>query len=167
MTKWVNNDGLEVLFGSSKSDMRLGGEVNHGGALREITFIIRGDNVPTTDAPVDKRITIPSGAYIDEAVITVTTAFTSAGSATLDIGLMLDDGDGTYSTSDDNGLDAAIAVGTLVDNYRVVMNGAQINTTVTDSTNGLPLAVSYGWNTAAFADGDVGGIADVTIKYRV
>jgi uncharacterized protein YfcZ (UPF0381/DUF406 family) len=163
MTKWVNNDGLEVLFGTSKSEMRLGGETDHSGSLRELHFSITATDVPAADAPIDKRITIPSGAYIDEAVINVTTAFTSGGSATLDIGLMLDDNDGTYSTSDDNGIDAAIAVGTLVDNYRVVMNGAQINTTVTDSSNGLPLALSYGYNTAVFT----AGVADIVIKYRV
>ena len=163
MTKYVNDDGLEVLFGLSKSEMRTGGETNHAGSLRELHFSITATDVPSTDAPIDKRLTIPSGAYIDEAVINVTTACTSGGSATLDIGLMLDDNDGTYSTSDDNGIDAAIAVGTLVDNYRVAMNGAQINTTVTDSTNGLPLAVSYGYNTAVFT----AGIADVVIKYRV
>ena len=163
MSKWVNSDGLEVLFGSSKSVMRPGGETNHAGSVRELHFTITATDVPATDAPIDKRLTIPSGAYIDEAIINVTTAFTSGGSATLDIGLMLDDGDGTYSTSDDNGIDAAIAVGTLVDNYRVAMNGAQINTTVTDSTKGLPLAVSYGYNTAVFT----AGVADVVIRYRV
>jgi len=163
MTKWVNSDGLEVLYGSSKAEMRKGGEVNHGGSLREVLVTITGTDVPAADAPNDKRITLPSGAYIDEVTLNVTTAFTSGGSATLDIGLMLDDNDGTYSTSDDNGLDAAIAVATLADNYRVLCDGAQVETTVTDSTNGLPLAVSYGYNTAAFT----AGVAELSIKYRV
>jgi hypothetical protein len=163
MTKWVNSDGLEVLYGSSKSAMRSGGEVKHSGSLREIVLTINGADVPAADAPIDKRITIPSGAWVDEAVLNVTTAFTSGGSATLDIGLMLDDADGTYSTSDDNGIDAAIAVATLVDNYRVVCDGAQCETNVTDGSNGLPLVVSYGYNTAAFT----AGVATLTIKYRV
>jgi hypothetical protein len=163
MTKWVNNDGLEVLFGGSKAEHRKGGDINTSGALNEVRVLLTGTDVPSTDAPIDKRITLPSGAYIDEVVLNVTTAFTSGGSATLDIGLMLDDNDGTYSTSDDNGIDAAIAVATLADNFRVVCNGAQINTTVTDSTNGLPLVVSYGYNTAAFT----AGVGELVIRYHI
>ena len=162
MTVWVNDDGLEVRYGLDKSVTRKGGETRHDGSLNEVIVIINGTDVPSADAPIDKKVVIPSGCYIDEVVLNVTTAFTSGGSATLDIGLMLDDNDGTYSTSDDNGLDAAIAVGTLVDNYRVVADGAQVNTTVTDSTNGLPLAVSYGYNTAAFT----AGVAELVIRYR-
>ena len=163
MAKWVNSDGLEVLFGASKAELRKGGDINTSGAVNEVRVLLTGTDVPAADAPIDKRITLPSGAYIDEVVLNVTTAFTSAGSATLDIGLMLDDNDGTYSTSDDNGIDAAIAVATLADNYRVVCDGAQTSTTVTDSTNGLPLAVSYGYNTAAFT----AGVGELVIRYHV
>lgn len=163
MTTWVNDDGLEVRFGSSKSTAYKGGQLSVFGDEQEVRVTITGTDVPSTDAPIDKKVMIPSGAYIAEAYLNVTTAFTSGGSATLDIGLMLDDNDGTYSTSDDNGIDAAIAVATLVDNYSVSCDGAQVGTTVTDGTNGLPLVVSYGYNTAAFT----AGVAELVIKYKI
>ena len=163
MSTWVNDDGLEVRFGTSKATNYKGGQVSVYGDEQEVRVTITGTDVPSTDAPIDKKVTIPSGAYITEAYLNVTTAFTSGGAATLDIGLMLDDGDGTYSTSDDNGIDAAIAVATLVDNYATSCDGAQVETTVTDATNGLPLVVSYGYNTAAFT----AGVAELVIKYKI
>jgi hypothetical protein len=75
---------------------------------------------------------------------------------------MTDDNDGTYSTKDDNGIDAAIAVAALTDNASIACNGALVGTTVTDS-NGLPMPVSYGYNTAAFT----AGVAELVIKYKV
>ena len=82
------------------------------------------------------------------------TAFTSGGSATLDLGLMNDDGDGTYSTLDDNGIDAALAVASLVADARVACNGAQVNTSPANSADAtLPTVFSYGYNTAAFTAG--------------
>jgi len=163
MTINVNSDGLEVRYGTSKATELKGGDLKTFGDLQQVRLTITGTEVPTTDAPIDKKVTIPSGSYIESAILTVgATAFTSGGSATLDVGTMLDDGDGTYSTKDDNGIDAAIAVGTLVANVRIVCNGAQINTIVS-SSDGLPLPVSAGFNTAAFT----AGLAELVISYKV
>ena len=159
----VNADGLEVRYGSEKSTARKGGETNHAGDENEVRITITGTEVPSTDAPVDKKVTLPSGCYIEEAVLVVTSAFTSGGAATLDIGLMLDDNDGTYSTKDDDGIDAAIAVGSLSADARIVCNGALVNTTVTDSVNGLPLPISVGYGTAAFTAGS----AELVIRYKL
>ena len=52
---------------------------------------------------------IPSGAHIISATLYVTEAFTSGGSGTLTIGLWNDDGDGTYTVLDSDGIDATIA----------------------------------------------------------
>lgn len=163
MPVWNNSDGLDVLFGLSAADLSRGGHTVHFGEFLETTLDIVGTKVPATDAPVDKYVAIPPGAYIESATLIVDTAFTSGGSATLDVGLMNDDGDGTYSTSDDNGIDAAIAVGTLALDVRIACNGAQINTSPANSTNAaLPLVFSFGYNTAAFT----AGRARLVVKWR-
>jgi hypothetical protein len=163
---WVNNDGMEVRFGSEKAAVSKGGNMVAGdGNLHEVRATITGTNVPAADAPIDKKVALPVGAYIEEAILYVKTAFTSGGSATLDIGLMNDDGDGTFSTLDDNGIDAAIAL-TAIDaiDDRIATDGAQINTSPANSTNAaLPMVISYGYNTAAFTAGE----ADLVIRYRL
>ena len=163
MTIDVNADGLEVLYGASKAVKRKGGVLKTFGDLHEARITITGTEVAGTDAPLDKKVTIPSGAYIESATLTIgATAFTSGGSATLDIGLMLDDGDGTFSTKDDDGIDAAIGKATLAANARIACNGALINTVVS-STDGLPLPISAGYGTAVFT----AGVAELVIRYKV
>jgi len=162
---WVNSDGLEVRFGSEKATNRLGGSLSTYGAMQEVRVKILGTKVPSTDAPIDKKVTIPTNSYLDAVTsqLFVDTTFTSGGSATLDIGLMNDDGDGTYSTLDDNGIDAAIAVGTLVLDYDTVPNGAQMGTSPVNSTTAtLPLVLSHGYGTAAFT----AGAATLVLRYR-
>ncbi len=162
---WVNSDGLEVRFGGEKAAVLKGGKPKTFGDLQEVVVVINGTDVPSTDAPIEKKLGIPPGAYIEEAVLVVDTAFTSTGAATLDIGLMNDDGDGTFSTLDDNGIDAAVASGVwAVVDTRVACNGDQINTSPANSTDStLPMVLSYGYNTAAFTAGK----AEVRIKYRL
>jgi hypothetical protein len=163
MTLHVNDDGLEVRYGTSKATKLKGGDLKTFGDLQEIRMTITGTEVPSTDAPLDKKVTIPSGSYIESATLTVgATAFTSGGSATLDIGTMVDDGDGTYSTKDDDGIDAAIGKSTLAANARIACNGAQINTVVS-SSDGLPLPISVGYGTAVFT----AGVAELVVRYKV
>lgn len=159
---WVNSDGLEVRFGSEKSAKSLGGHTAFQGDSHEVRLNIIATSVPAADAPADKKVSLPSGAYIESATLIVKTAFLSAGSATLDVGLMTDDNDGTYSTKDDDGIDAAIAKATLVADASIACNGALIGTTITDA-NTLPMPISYGYGTAVFTAGE----ADLVIKYRV
>ena len=164
MTVHVNSDGLEVLYGASKAVKLKGGDMKSFGDLHEVRMTITGTEVSSADAPNDKKITIPSGAYIEEAILTIgATAFTSGGSATLDIGVMLDDNDGTFSTKDANGIDAAIGKATLAANARIACNGALINTVVTDGSNGLPMPISVAYGTAAFT----AGVAELVIRYKL
>lgn len=160
---WVNDDGLEVRFGSEKAAVRKGGRVPAGdGDLHEVRVRIDGTDIPATDAPVDKKITIPSGAYIDSALLYVTTAF--AGTGSLDLGFMNDDGDGTYSTNDDDGVDASIAMTALVDDLKVTCDGADIATTLVNGTSvNFPLVPSYGYQGSAAT----AGVAELVIKYRL
>tara|TARA_R110000744_G_scaffold253939_1_gene369630 strand:+ start:49 stop:573 length:525 start_codon:yes stop_codon:yes gene_type:complete len=169
MTVWVNNDGLEVRFGSSKADLRLGGRLSTFGAMQELRVKILGTSVPAQGTVIanvlDKKVTFPSNSYLD-AVTTqlyVDTAFTSGGSATLDIGTMGDDGDGTYTVIDDDGIDAAIAVATLALDFDVVPNGAQMGTSPVNGVSAAqPIAIAYGFNAAAFT----AGAATLILKYR-
>lgn len=162
MSTWVNSDGLEVKFGTTQGADALGGRVPSDGEFEEIVIEISGASVPSADAPISKAITIPSGAWIESADLYVDTTFVGA-TATLDIGTWLDDGDGTYSALDDNGLIAAQAVAGLTAGAKITGAGAQVGSTVTDSTNGLPLVFSYGYNTAAFT----AGAGRLVITYRV
>jgi|TARA_Y100000296_G_scaffold80058_1_gene104900 hypothetical protein len=167
MTVWSNDDGLDVRFGTSKATLRLGGRLKTFGAMQECRVKILGTSVPASasETPIDKKVTIPSNSYLDAVTsqLFVDTAFTSGGSATLDIGIMNDDGDGTYSTNDDDGIDAAIAVATLALDYDVVPDGALMGTSPVNSTTAtLPLAISYGYNTAAFT----AGAATLVLRYR-
>jgi len=162
--KWVNSDGLEVRFGSEKRAVHLGGSPKTFGDLQELRVTITGADVPSTDAPVDKKLALPPGAYIESATFVVTTAFVGS-SATLDLGLMNDDGDGTFSTLDDNGIDAAIAT-TSIDaiDDRIACDGDQVNTSPVNSTDAtLPMVVSCGYNNAAFT----AGVGELIIKYRL
>lgn len=158
---WVNADGLEVRFGNEQAATALGGVTPNSGIRSQLVFTINGTEVPSTDAPIYKYVGVPQGATITGAWLQVTTAFTSGGSATLDVGLMADDGDGTYSTEDDDGIFSAIAVATLADGAIVPYDGAYTAAQVGTETHGRPYVVSYGYNTAAFT----AGVAKLIVEY--
>ncbi len=161
MTTWVNSDGLEVKFGTEQYDPSQGGALgNVGGDGELMEVIVRGDEVPTADAPINIDIQIPDGAFLDTATLYVTEAFLSAGAATLDLGIFSDDGDGTYTVVDADGIDAAVAKATLVADAKIVCDGALIGTTL--DTNTRNLVLSYGFGTAAFTSGE----ARLVVKYR-
>ena len=160
---WQNDDGLNVRFGLEKAAVGTGGELETDGDLLESRFKITGTDVPATDAPLGDvpEAGLPSGAQIVSATLYVNTLFVGA-TATLDIGLFNDDGDGTYSTNDDDGIDAAIAVGALTAQAVIACDGALVAGALLAGTGDRPLYVSTGYNTAAFTAGE----ADLVIKYR-
>jgi hypothetical protein len=100
------------------------------------------------DSDVSKQlvhgVTIPADALLESAKLFVTTAFVGA-TAVMDIG--------TYNSAgaavDDDGIDAAVAVATLVDNAVVTCDGAQIGTVLASDQR---IGVSY--DTAAFTAGE-------------
>jgi hypothetical protein len=159
---WLNDDGLEIRFGLEQAKLAEGGKINSMSDTQELVIDINGVDVPTTDAPIEKHVGIPQGAFIESAILYVTTTFVGA-TATLDVGIMEDVGDGTYLTEDDNGLIAAATVASLTAGAVITGAGALIGAQTATETGTAPHVVSYGWNTAAFT----AGAGQLVIKYRV
>lgn len=178
MSKWVNNDGLVVKFGSSEGDPLKGGVVksfdnvykseftiDHTDVL-SATYSVLGSASGTTDGALG--VTIPKGARIKAIEVLVQTAFTSSGtigSSTLSIGLkQLAD----LSTEiDHDGFLTASFVGSALDaagerSYVVPGStgaGALIGTTI--AANGV-IAVA---NTAHATHPYTAGRAKVTVEW--
>jgi len=114
----------------------------------------------------ERGVKLPSGAVIESAILYVDTAFTSGGSATLDIGTFRVDATTDTGGADDNGLVAARAVGSLTAGSRFVGTGAQVGTKLDVTApsgrddDGLFVAATY--NTAAFTAGS----GRLVITYR-
>jgi hypothetical protein len=98
---------------------------------------------------------IPAGSYITGASLVVTTAFTSGGSATLNIGLY----NAAGTAIDADGIDATVAVADLAANKAVACNGALVGGTAT--VGAADAYVSWDYDTAAFT----AGAAKLVIEY--
>lgn len=153
---YTNADGLFVLTDGDQGEVRGQGETMKG-ALKYLIFdIADATTIPTTAAaPQANDPFIPAGSFITNAYTVVTTAFTSGGSATLNIGLYEQDG----TAIDADGIDAAIAVAALAANDAVVNNGALVRGTATVGADNAYVAVDF--NTAAFT----AGAGKVVIEY--
>lgn len=155
---WTNKDGLYVGFGTRKAENNTSAAHADRGAIQTMTVKIVGTELADTctAASLENAAVIPADALLLDARLFVTTAFAGA-SAVLDIG--------TYNASDnteadDDGIAAAIATATLVDNYTVACSGADTGV-VCDGTNGWKIGASY--DTAAFTAGE----ATLVIRYIV
>lgn len=144
---WTNADGLTVLMHEEQGTVQTTGL--HAGTTRKTLVVdledatTLGTSYSTAAGPNDAFI--PSGAIITKAWFVVDTAFTSGGSATLSIGLYQQDG----TVIDADGLDATVAVATLVADAVVDGDGADVGTRV--GANDAYVAFIYG--TAAFTAG--------------
>ena len=166
--RWTNDDGLNIKFGNERSVVSVEGAVSTMGDEAQAVFKITGTDLTSSSALIAAHPTvgIPDGAHIISATLYVTTAFTSAGSATLTVGLFNDDGDGTYSVNDADGIDATVAI-TAIDAIgdHVACDGALVGSgaIALAGTGDRPLYVSALYATAAFT----AGAADLVVKYRV
>lgn len=145
--KWTNQDGLYVGFGSRATEKNTSAAHSPKGAIQTMSVKIHGPSLKDAVAAADleNAAVIPADAYLVSARLFVTTAFAGA-TATLDIG--------TYDASDnsaedDDGIDAAIAVGTLTDNAVVACDGAEVGTVM---PHAMKIGASY--DTAAFTAGE-------------
>lgn len=140
---WTNNDGLNVRFGLEKGTAAKMGRLSTMGNSQELVVNIVYTDVTSTDAIVGTHplAGLPSDVFLESATFYVTTAFVGS-SGTLDLGLWNDDGDGTFSVNDLDGIDAAIAV-TAIDaiDDKIACDGALIGKT-TAGTGSRPLYVS-------------------------
>jgi hypothetical protein len=151
---YTNADGLRVLTFGAK------GEVNPTGntcdTVRRTLVVKLADastlaDVTIPDVTLDAYI--PADSVVLQAWLVVDTAFAGA-TAVLDIGTFNSAG----TAVDDDGIDAAIAMATLVDNLVVACNGAVIGTRVTADTY-----VGFSYDTAAFT----AGAAVLYVEYLV
>lgn len=143
---WTNSDGLRVGFGTHSIDTTIAAAVNSLSAVQTVVVDIVGLDLADTDVArqLAHGVIIPANSYLKSATLFVTTAFAGA-SAVMDIGI--------YKASDgtavaDDGIDAAIATATLVDNYDVACDGSLIGTVL---ANNSKIGVTY--DTAAFTAG--------------
>lgn len=151
---WYNSDGLYIKFGTEEGTVGKAGEYRSPGPQRFVEYDITLTSLATTEAIIDDNTVIPAGARIEKVEVYTTTAATSGGAATLDIGFVRTDRSTTY---DDDGLVAALAL-TAIDSVGETSAltkgstgaGALVGTVL--ANNGL-LTASY--NTAAFTAGAV------------
>lgn len=146
---WTNADGLYIGFGTRTTEKNSGTALRADGARQQVVVqIVGGSEIKDSDvsAQLVYGVTIPANALLESAKLFVTTAFTSGGSAVLDIGTYLAS---AGTAVDDDGIDSAIAVATLADNAVVTCDGALIGTVLASAQK---IGVSY--DTAAFTAGE-------------
>jgi hypothetical protein len=163
---WTNADGLVVRDGADdvaapKGTVERAGLQRLVVKLTDATLLEVNSTDPLTSASTvaffdENTPSIPAGSYIARAYLKVDTAFTSGGSATLDVGLMQADG----TIVDVNGIDATVAVAALGANAVVNCNGAAVGGVVLTSAT-LDTYVCFAYATAAFT----AGAATVIVEY--
>ena len=124
---WTNNDGLTIRFGNEMAVAANVGMVQADGMTNKMAIEIEWgeqDAVGTAKTVETTESTaIPSGVHVVSATLNVVEAFTSAGAATLDLGLVKSDG----TAYDADGIDAAIAKAVLIEGAVVACDGAVVN----------------------------------------
>lgn len=152
---YTNADGLQVLTNGAA-----GVAANNGTAVspKKSLVINIADATELGSAaatPDDQEAFIPAGSYITAASLVVTTAFTSAGSATLTIGAYNQAG----TAIDADGIDAAIALAAVGADKAVACDGALVGGTATVGSADAYIKANYG--AAAFT----AGAAKLVIEY--
>ena len=151
---WTNSDGLPVGFGSRTTETTVGAQPRTGGMRQEVILEINGTDLADTDVArqLAYGVTIPADALLESAKLFVTTAFAGV-NPVMDIGTYAA---ATGSAVDDDGIDAAIATATLVDNVVIACDGALIGTVLASDQK---IGVTY--DTAAFT----AGVATLVVEY--
>lgn len=131
-TKWINDDGLVVKFGTVEAEVIQAGEEVAYGQHREYRAVIDWDdlNAFSVLTLLSDTSALPNGARIEAADLYIETAFTSGGAATLDIGLYDQD---RVTAIDADGIDSAIAVGAMTAGATIACDGALIDTTLSNA----------------------------------
>lgn len=162
---YYDGDGLLRVYGTDKAVAARGGEFKTYGELRTIDFRIDLTKLTSTAQIVDDQVFFPKSMFVEEVVLDVQTAATSAGSPTLDVGLV-QASDRTTVISQTSFIAAEVLSGKLdtagtkvVYTAGVSKAGALIGTTASSTLVGQVIARA---NTATFT----AGVVTVRIKYR-
>jgi hypothetical protein len=124
---WTNKDGLVVRFGAERASSADSGQVS---GIKEYIVLDLPDatGLPTVSGgvltvtgvyPAEDAPRIPASSVITNAWMVATTDFTSAGAATLDIGLI----DAAGTIIDIDGIHADVALAALVDGSATGVQG--------------------------------------------
>lgn len=161
---YTTPDGLLIKFGTEKAVAQKAGEYHNYGRNHEVEVKLTLTSAATGSAIVTGTdlVLFPAGARIEEVEIVAETAATSAGAATLNLGLVREDRTTTYSAA---GFVTALAM-TSYDaaGEKTVLRpgstgaGALIGTTLANKGY-----LVFDWDTAAFT----AGVLVVTIRYYI
>lgn len=153
---YTNADGLTILTNGA-AGVPAGNGVAAGDVKKTLVIDIADATAigTTAAAPDANDAFIPAGAYITSASVVVTTAFTSAGAAALNIGLY----NAAGTAIDADGVDAAVALAALGANKAVACDGALVGGTATVGAANAYVGVDY--DTAAYT----AGAAKLVIEY--
>ena len=87
---WVNNDGLELKFGTAKAADKIIGEYHFDGPTHMVELAFDYTDLPVytaSDTLIRDNFTLPVGAYIESVEIQCSTDMDSSGDAlTFDLG---------------------------------------------------------------------------------
>lgn len=152
---WVNEDGLEVGFGTRDSKNPHLATVQTEGNVEIASMVLDYDTLPAAagTAPSVKSFAVPADSVITRAYLRVTTAFTSGGTTTLNVGFV----NAAGTAIDQDGLDAAIAKAALTDGAVIEMDGALVGDNIGDADGYISTSTGSGPWTA--------GQAVLTIEY--
>lgn len=162
MTAWTNSDGLKVKFGLDEAKKAKEGMIpSANGTDKTIEADIVGVDLTSSSAVLNgggvPSVILPAGALIRRATLIPSVAFTSGGSATLNIGLNKVSDD---TALDADGIDATIAL-TAIDavGEQVACDGALVGGVAL--TADAYLVADY--DTAAFTAGRAKLIIELVI----
>lgn len=89
---WINNDGLEVFFGTEQARENPIGEYRFDGPRHVVEIEVDYTRLPavaSNSVVIDDHYTLPQGALVEAVEIITDTAFDSAGDAmTLNVGVI-------------------------------------------------------------------------------
>lgn len=165
---WLNNDGLTVRFGGEQGTASAVGKKLTKGDTQELVLKVVGVDLPDIASPtIYDDVGIPQGAHIMSATFYVDVAFAGT-SGTLTFGVWSDDGDGTFTVVDADGIDATIAV-TAIDAIgdQVACDGDMTSapeTKIAVSNNTRPVFLSAGRDAS---NPFTAGSGRLVVKYRL
>lgn len=127
-TSWTNPDGLVQYFGTRDAENKRVRVVSGPGPYVTLVCDFTYDDLPAWTQDDKGQLAIPANSWIKEAYVQTIVAIAGT-TPTLTIGLEKDDGDGTKSAIDADGIDAAIAAAALSSVGEVVeCDGALVGT---------------------------------------